>query len=280
MLARGAECDKVIHAIVNAGGISVNKVGDKDATQSWYKTIDVGRNVKVMKLIEFEALAKTLPVGTRLFAKTIKKSDFSEVCEVAENGNWYSLKNNHRVNYFHRLRPDDLIIVSDIRELAPAPKGERKEWRAIVQYDKLVAVYTYNKLWKPETNPEVIKFIKEKIEENKGRIPASYNIDIMEVVGMPHKFEITEFNALSSVGAPIVPLFRGLPHGNYAEIMEKRKQYITKSRPLSAKEEAELKLEKQSIYNNMMKKIDESDDSTLMKLMAKTRAEIKISDEK
>lgn len=148
-------------------------------------------------------LQKKLNEGTEIFVKTVEKSSDLGKIYFVKKGVWCSKEDGEPIETSH-ISSAKNILTSDVADIKRDYEGHTNEWRSVVIDDDIFALCKYRTL-ENEGNPKLIKFIKEKIAENKGKMPSSYIMDIMEVKSKKNKYEIVEFNSITQAGMPVCP---------------------------------------------------------------------------
>ena len=230
VLGRAGHADMLITKILEAGGLSLCAVGDAEKTRSWYKSIDVGRNVRKLTFKEVLDSAKDYQEWSQIFVKTVEKSKIAGVCELIEGEWFYKDKEQHlsEVNMgtppiFRYPEPTERMLVSDVVDIAIDGNGQKLEWRGLVVNNELISVNVYNNFMEYQIcdDKSVQGFFKEFVEKYKGLIPPSYCLDVMELAYSDDRFAVTELNSLSGTGS-VTCILMGLPMNSIAEF---RKQY-------------------------------------------------------
>lgn len=213
-----ADAKLLLNAIEEKGGYSIMKLKDYEEVEYWFKKVPTNRKYKLTTLRELEENLDQYyeEYGKIIFVKTVLKK-FSGLCKIIDINALQliqsegektvektSLKkflvDSINVSVSSSIKnPDTEILVYKPVDILMDEFG-RKEWRAFVVNNELLSLSRCSDKIIP-IERYVYNIVRSLIAEIKGKIPASYVLDVFEYYeGNQIVFDILECNPIISSG--------------------------------------------------------------------------------
>ena len=213
-----ADAKLLLNAIEEKGGCSIMKLEDYDEVEYWFKKVQTNRKYKLTTLVE---LAKNLDqyceeFGNEMFIKTVFKG-VSGLCYILSVGDIVTYISD-AVNMRGKISNGKILVDSinvSVSSSIKDPNAEilvykpvnivmdnfgRREWRAFVVNNELLSLSRCSDEQVP-VEKYVYNMVRSLIAEVKGKMPASYVMDVFEYYeGDQIIFDILEFNPIISSG--------------------------------------------------------------------------------
>ncbi len=208
----------LLNAIEEKGGCGIMKLEDYDEVEYWFNKIQTRRKYKLTTLKELE---KNLDqyyeeFGNEMFVKTVYKG-FSGLCHILSIGD-IAVYSSDAVRMKEEISKGKILVDSinvSVSSSIKDPNAEilvykpvnivmdnfgRREWRAFVVNNELLSLSRCSDEQVP-VEKYVYNMVRSLIAEVKGKMPASYVMDVFEYYeGDQIIFDILEFNPIISSG--------------------------------------------------------------------------------
>lgn len=192
---------KIVSKIQELGGVSVSNYEDFLTILNWHKKVKTKREIIETTFGEFIS-GKYNQMADKIFIKTVEK-DFSSVCEQ-KNGVWYYLDSNIPIT--KRMKKTDLLLITPAVKIVKDNDCLDREWRCFIIDNQVVTMNNYY-THEPLKETVVIDWIKNKVQETKGKLSSCYCMDVMEYeTENGTDFDIVEFNPPIPTGGELIPL--------------------------------------------------------------------------
>lgn len=193
-----AQIKSMIEEIINQGGIPNLTNEETDKIEMWPNFYKTKRKIKVLKGrdLQNQKVIKELEeqFGNEIFIKTVKKG-FNSVIPI-------SLLKDRDCVFYKALsyHADEDFIVSEKITLTTDKYG-KKEYRCFVINNEPYNISRFTTEVFHEIDEEVLVALHRVIEQSKGRLPSTYEVDLLEYEqdGKKH-IDVSEFNPPQAAG--------------------------------------------------------------------------------